>query len=106
MKHISTEEVDDVIHSSRLRFATLMVLATVDQADFTYLRDATASTDGNLGAQLKRMEEAGYISATQKTVRRWRVTDYALTPKGRKALLEYLKQMEACAEKVRTRGGK
>jgi DNA-binding MarR family transcriptional regulator len=103
MKNVSPEKLDDVIHSSRLRFSILMVLATVEQADFTFLRDATVSTDGNIGAQLKKLEEAGYISATKRLVRRWRMTDYALTPKGRKALMEYLKQMEACAARVRAR---
>jgi DNA-binding MarR family transcriptional regulator len=103
MKNVSPDKLDDMIHSSRLRFAIVMVLATVEQADFTFLRDATVSTDGNIGAQLKKLEEAGYISATKRLVRRWRMTDYALTPKGRKALMEYLKQMEACAAQVRAR---
>jgi DNA-binding MarR family transcriptional regulator len=103
MKNVSPEKLDDVIHTSRLRFAIMMVLATVEQADFTFLRDQTVSTDGNVGAQLKKLEEAGYISATKRLVRRWRMTDYALTLTGRKALMGYLKQMEACAEMVRTR---
>jgi DNA-binding MarR family transcriptional regulator len=103
MKTVSPEKLDDVIHSSRLRFSIMMVLATVEQADFTFLRDATVSTDGNIGVQLKKLEAAGYISATKRLVRRWRMTDYALTSKGRKALVEYLKQMEACAAQVRAR---
>lgn len=103
MNNVSPEKLDDVIHTSRLRFSVMMVLATVEQADFTFLRDATVSTDGNIGIQLKKLEGAGYVSATKRLVRRWRMTDYSLTPKGRKALTEYLKQMEACAEMVRAR---
>jgi DNA-binding MarR family transcriptional regulator len=97
------EKLDDVLHTSRLRFAIMMVLVTVEQADFTFLRDQTVSTDGNVGAQLKKLEEAGYISATKRLVRRWRMKDYALTPKGRKTLMEYLKQMEGCAKTIRAR---
>ncbi len=44
-------ELDPIIHG-KLRLAILSLLSSVDDAEFTWLRDKTGSTDGNLGAQL------------------------------------------------------
>ncbi|HEY5253347.1 MAG TPA: transcriptional regulator, partial [Acidobacteriaceae bacterium] len=44
-------ELDPVIHG-KLRLAILSLLSSVDDAEFTWLRDKTGSTDGNLGAHL------------------------------------------------------
>jgi hypothetical protein len=44
-------ELDQVVHG-QLRLAVLSILSTVEKADFTYLRDRTNSTDGNIAAHL------------------------------------------------------
>ena len=58
-------ELDPVIHG-KLRLAILSLLSSVDDAEFTWLRDKTGSTDGNLGAHLLKLEEAGYIGVEKK----------------------------------------
>ena len=54
-------ELNPVIHG-KLRLAVLSLLMGVDEAEFTWLRGKTGSTDGNLGAQLMKLEEAGYVA--------------------------------------------
>ena len=82
-------ELNPVVHG-RLRLAVLSLLAAVEEADFTWLRARTGSTDGNLGAQLLKLEEAGYVSFEKKFVERRPQTRYRLTEAGRKALAQYV----------------
>lgn len=85
--------LDDVIHS-RIRLAVMAVLAGVEHVEFTFLREQVGATDGNLGTHLKKLEDAGYISARKRFVNRKPLTDYAFTKKGRQAFSAYLKQLE------------
>jgi DNA-binding HxlR family transcriptional regulator len=92
-------ELNPVIHG-KLRLALLSLLSGVDEAEFTWLRTKTGSTDGNLGAQLTKLEEAGYVSVEKKFVLRKPQTLYRMTEAGRRALTEYvaaLKQLLGAA---------
>jgi DNA-binding HxlR family transcriptional regulator len=92
-------ELNPVIHG-KLRLALLSLLATVEEAEFTWLRTKTGSTDGNLGAQLIKLEEAGYVAVEKKFVQRKPQTLYRMTEAGRTALGEYvaaLKQLLGAA---------
>jgi DNA-binding HxlR family transcriptional regulator len=82
-------ELDPVVHG-KLRLAVLSLLIGVEKADFTWLRDKTGSTDGNLGAQMLKLEEAGYISMQKRFAGRKPQTLYRITPAGRKALTTYV----------------
>src|ERR1700678_1478780 len=81
--------LDPVIHG-KLRLASMSLLAGVEQADFTWLREKTGATDGNLGAQMLKLEEVGYVSAEKRFVRRKPQTVYRLTVEGREALVKYV----------------
>jgi DNA-binding HxlR family transcriptional regulator len=82
-------ELNPVIHG-KLRLALLSLLSGVDEADFTWLRGKTGSTDGNLGAQLMKLEDAGYVAVEKKFVQRKPQTLYRMTEVGRTALSEYV----------------
>lgn len=86
-------ELNPLIHG-RLRLAILSLLCGVEQADFTWLRDKTESTDGNLGAQLLKLEEAGYVSVERKLVARKPRALYRLTETGRQALADYVQALK------------
>ena len=86
-------ELNPVIHG-KLRLALLSLLAGVEQAEFTWLRSRTGSTDGNLGAQLLKLEEARYISVEKKFVLRKPQTIYRITKSGRQALAEYVQALK------------
>jgi DNA-binding MarR family transcriptional regulator len=82
-------ELDPVIHG-KLRLAVLSLLVGTQEADFTWLREKTGSTDGNLGAQMLKLEEAGYVGMEKRFAGRKPQTLYRLTPTGREALAEYV----------------
>jgi len=86
-------ELNPVIHG-KLRLALLSLLTGVEEAEFTWLRNKTGSTDGNLGAQLARLEEAGYLRVKKKFVNRKPRTLYRMTDAGRQALTEYIQALK------------
>jgi DNA-binding HxlR family transcriptional regulator len=86
-------ELNPVIHG-KLRLALLSLLSGVEDAEFTWLRSKTGATDGNLGAQLLKLEEAGYVAVKKKFVQRKPQTLYRMTEAGRKALTEYVRAMK------------
>ena len=86
-------ELNPVVHG-KLRLALLSLLTTVEEAEFTWLRARTGSTDGNLGAQLAKLEEARYVRVEKKFVQRKPQTIYQITEEGRKALGEYVRALK------------
>jgi DNA-binding MarR family transcriptional regulator len=63
--------------------------------DFSYLRDLLEVTDGNLGAHLRKLEEAGYISVNKTFVERKPRTYVAATAEGRKVFQEHVAALES-----------
>jgi DNA-binding MarR family transcriptional regulator len=94
MSTFDYQRLDDVIHS-RIRLAVMSILATVDAAEFTYLRERTGATDGNLGAHVKKLEDAGYVTADKRFEDRKPVTRYSLTTEGREAFRRYVARLES-----------
>jgi DNA-binding PadR family transcriptional regulator len=86
-------ELNPVVHG-RLRLALLSLLSGVEQAEFTWLRAKTQATDGNLGAQLLKLEEAGYVAIKKKFVLRKPQTVYRITETGRQALAQYVQALK------------
>ena len=82
-------QLNPVVHG-RLRLALLSLLSGVEEAEFTWLRAKTEATDGNLGAQLLKLEEAGYVTVEKKFHLRKPQTIYRITPAGSQALTEYV----------------
>ena len=85
-------ELDPIVHG-QLRLAVLSLLAGVVQADFKWLRGKTGATDGNLGANLAKLEEARYIAVTRKFIGKKPASIYKMTPVGRKALAGYIQAL-------------
>src|SRR5579862_8497517 len=86
-------DLNPVIHG-KLRLALLTLLAGVEEAEFTWLRGKTGATDGNLGAQLLKLEEAGYVAVEKKFVQRKPQSLYRMTESGRTALTEYVQALK------------
>jgi hypothetical protein len=53
-------ELDRVIHEPA-RLLLVTILASVVEADFLYLLQATELTKGNLSTHLAKLEESGYV---------------------------------------------
>jgi DNA-binding MarR family transcriptional regulator len=89
--------LNETIHQPvRLRImAALTALDGGEEVDFTYLRDLLEVTDGNLGAHLRKLEEAGYIAVNKVFVQRKPRTYVAATAAGRKAFQAHTQALEA-----------
>lgn len=61
-----------------------------DRMNFTALRDLLDLTDGNLGAHLLKLEEAGYVRVEKEFVARKPATFLSLTSRGRSAFDEHV----------------
>ncbi|MBW3535906.1 MAG: transcriptional regulator [Gemmatimonadetes bacterium] len=93
MSTFDYRKLDDVIHS-RIRLAVMAILASVEDAEFTYLRDAVGATDGNLSTHLSRLAEAGYVEVDKRFEGSRPVSRYGLTAEGRGAFRAYVERME------------
>ena len=86
-------ELDRLIHE-RIRLGIVSALATNDSLSFNDLKRVLKTTDGNLSVHARKLEEAEYISCVKFFEGRVPRTEYRLTAAGRRALAEYLDQME------------
>ena len=92
--------LDRIIHGP-LRLGVVAALATAERRSFTELRDTLGATDGNLNASLQKLEQSGYVAATRTMEGRTSRTDYQLTRAGRKALAQYVEQLDRLLSSVR-----
>jgi DNA-binding MarR family transcriptional regulator len=90
-------EFNETIHQTvRLRImAALVTLEPTVEVDFAYLRDLLDVTDGNLGAHLRKLEEAGYIAVNKTFVERKPRTFVASTAAGRKVFEEHVAALQS-----------
>ena len=70
--------------------AALIALEAEEQVDFTTLGKLLKLTDGNLGAHLQTLEEAGYLKVEKSFVDRKPRTRLSLTRKGRYEFEEHV----------------
>ncbi len=89
-------ELNEIIHQPvRLRImAALVALEPGNEVDFIYLRDLLDVTDGNLGAHLRKLEEAGYISVNKTFIERKPRTFVAATSEGRGVFQAHVAALE------------
>ena len=94
-------ELNETIHQPvRLRImAALVTLEAGSEVDFTTLRGLLEVTDGNLGAHLRKLEEAGYISISKLFVERKPRTYISATAEGRKVFQEHVAALESILKK-------
>jgi len=87
------KELDPILHS-QLRLAAMSLLISVKEAEFTYLREKTNSTAGNLSVQLNKLKEAGYIDITKQFKNNYPQTLCSITPIGINAFEQYVKDLQ------------
>jgi DNA-binding MarR family transcriptional regulator len=85
-------ELNEFIHQPvQLRImAALVTLEPADEVAFTHLRGLLQVTDGNLGAHLRKLEEAGYIAISKVFEERKPRTYVSATLEGRRAFEEHV----------------
>ena len=87
-------KLDPVLHSE-LRLAVMSVLAGVDSADFSYLKQQTGATSGNLSVQIDKLTTAGYITVEKGFKGKMPCTTCRITPVGLSAFNDYVEALKA-----------
>lgn len=90
---MSFQELDPVLHS-QLRLAVVSLLIGVKEAEFTYLKEKTEATAGNLSVQLQKLKEAGYIEMEKSFRDNYPLTTCRITPAGKKAFNRYVQALQ------------
>ena len=93
-------QLDALIHE-RVRLGIVSALSVHERLAFTELRQVLDTTDGNLSAHARKLEDAGYIECRKSFAGRVPRTDYALTSLGKARLKEYVAHMEALIQMTR-----
>jgi DNA-binding transcriptional ArsR family regulator len=86
------KELDSILHS-QLRLAVVSLLIGTEVAEFTYIREQTGATAGNLSIQITKLKEAGYIEVTKKFRNNYPQTLCKITSLGHKKFAEYVQNL-------------
>jgi DNA-binding transcriptional ArsR family regulator len=86
------KELDPILHS-QLRLAVISLLSAAEVAEFTYIREQTGSTAGNLSIQITKLKDAGYIEVEKKFRNNYPQTLCSITPLGRQKFIEYVNDL-------------
>lgn len=88
------KELDPILHS-QLRLAVMSLLISVKEADFTFIREKTNATAGNLSVQIQKLKEAGYIDISKQFKDNYPLTICKITKPGIKAFEEYVTNLQS-----------
>lgn len=87
------KELDPLLHS-QLRLAVMSILISADSAEFTFLKEKTNATAGNLSVQIDKLSEAGYITVEKSFKGKKPLTTCKVTRQGVKAFEEYVQNLK------------
>ncbi len=88
------KELDPLLHS-QLRLAIMSILMSVAEAEFTYIKDKTKATAGNLSVQIDKLRVAEYLTVEKTFKNNYPLTICKITPKGRVAFEKYVKDIKS-----------
>jgi len=88
------KDLDPILHS-QLRLAVISLLISVREAEFTYLKEKTNATAGNLSVQINKLKEAGYIDVAKQFKDNYPQTICKITPQGVLAFEQYVKDLHS-----------
>jgi DNA-binding MarR family transcriptional regulator len=87
------KDLDPLLHS-QLRLAIVYLLMSVDSAEFTFLKEKTNATAGNLSVQIDKLSEAGYILVEKSFKGKKPLTTCRITKSGVKAFEDYVNNLK------------
>lgn len=92
------KDLDPILHS-QLRLAVMSLLIGVKEAEFTFLKEKTGATAGNLSVQVQKLKEAGYIEVVKQFKDNYPQTLCKITKAGIAAFEQYVKDLQAYINK-------
>jgi DNA-binding MarR family transcriptional regulator len=88
------KDLDPVLHS-QLRLAVISLLITLEEAEFTYLKEKTGASSGNLSVQLDKLKTEGYIEINKSFRNNYPLTVCRITKKGINAFEKYVDHLKS-----------
>lgn len=88
------KDLDPILHS-QLRLAVMSLLISVKEAEFTYLKEKTAATAGNLSVQIQKLKDARYIEVIKQFKDNYPQTICKITPAGITAFEKYVENLKS-----------
>jgi DNA-binding transcriptional ArsR family regulator len=88
------KELNPILHS-QLRLAVISLLISVKEAEFTFLKEKTNSTAGNLSVQIQKLKEAGYIDVIKQFKDNYPQTICKITQPGVRAFEQYVINLQS-----------
>ncbi len=92
------KELDPILHS-QLRLAVMSLLIGVKEAEFTFIKEKTGATAGNLSVQIQKLKEAEYIDVVKQFKDNYPQTLCKITRRGVDAFEHYVKNLQAYIKK-------
>ena len=86
-------KLDPLLHSE-LRLAVMSILAGVDGAEFSYIKQQTGATSGTLSVQIDKLSAAGYITVEKGFKGKVPCTTCKITPAGLTAFENYVNSLK------------
>ena len=90
--------LDPLLHSE-LRLAIVSLLVSVQEAEFSYLKERTGATSGNLSIQIQKLYEADYIVIEKSFKGNYPLTTCRITKKGIAAFEQYVEAIKSYLSK-------
>jgi len=87
------KDLDPILHS-QLRLAVMSLLISVKEAEFTFIKEKTAATAGNLSVQIQKLKDAGYIDVVKQFKDNYPQTICKVTSQGIEAFEQYVKSLQ------------
>ena len=87
------QPLDPLLHS-QLRLAIMSLLISLESAEFTFLKEKTEATAGNLSVQIDKLEKAGYITVEKSFRDKRPLTTCKITQKGVGAFEQYVDNLK------------
>jgi DNA-binding transcriptional ArsR family regulator len=87
------KDLDPILHS-QLRLAVMSLLISVKEAEFTFIKEKTNATAGNLSVQIQKLKDAGYIEVIKEFKDNYPNTTCKITRKGITAFEAYVKALQ------------
>ena len=86
-------DLDPLLHS-QLRLAIISILVASEKADFTYIKEETKATAGNLSIQIRKLQDVGYIKVKKTFKNNYPNTMLSITKKGIEAFEAYVHDLK------------
>lgn len=87
------KDLDPILHS-QLRLAVMSLLIGLQEAEFTFIKEKTNATAGNLSVQIQKLKDAGYIEVNKQFKDNYPQTTCKITRQGIEAFEAYVNALQ------------